>query len=178
MAKEYELTQFKVGDFQDNHGNTWCDAVFLGVGEPVRIVVKDPTKYEAGQKLYGELKEQTSKAGKPYLRFYREQRPEGQTSFTPSAKKEWTPRDDSHIRAQWAIGQAVSLAVATHKFGLEDVESDAKWLYAMVDRVKESTPVTASTNPGTTQTFSNGEPLPDQVYEPTEAPINLSDIPF
>lgn len=82
-AQEYEITEFRKGDFQDNYGNTWCDMVLLGVGEPVRIVVKNPLdeQYTVGNKLYGEIKEVTSKAGKAYKRFYREERPEQTQGF-------------------------------------------------------------------------------------------------
>lgn len=51
-------------------------------------------------------------------------------------KKEWQPRDDDRIVAQWAIGQATQLTIANGKLSLEDIEADAKRLFAMVERVK------------------------------------------
>lgn len=77
MAKEYELTAFEAGDFKDQHGNVWGTAVFLGEGEPVKWVVKDPLSIKIGQKYYGSITEEKSKAGKPYLRFRREKVPDG-----------------------------------------------------------------------------------------------------
>ena len=142
MAQDYKLLQFKVGDFQDQHGNTWATAAFEGVSEPVRWVVKDPSTIKEQESYYGDIKQHESKSGRPYLRFHR-------------AKKEDRPkRDDSAIRAQWAIGQAVNtltpliakiagkadetfISGIDAKF-LEDVELKAKAFYAMVDRVKGS----------------------------------------
>ena len=54
--------------------------------------------------------------------------------------RSFTPRDDTHIKAQWAIGQAIILegseAVTHLKDGL--LETLAKELFAMVDRVKQT----------------------------------------
>ena len=190
MAKEYEVLQFKAGNFQDNFGNTWCDMALKGVSEPVRIVVKDPTTIKDGDTLYGEIKEQTSKAGKTYLRFHRE-KPEDQQSFTPrggSHKPSYQPRDDAGIKAQFAIKAAIQYQPdgAT----LKDVEEAAIAFFKMVDRVKNSEAVTDSaqgqTNPGTTKEFSNmedaefqslvGSNISKSLDEGT--PINMDDIPF
>lgn len=51
----------------------------------------------------------------------------------------YTPRDDSHIKAQWAIGQAMGFATAINTDGKVDfdlVEGIARSLFTMVDRVK------------------------------------------
>jgi len=63
MAQEYEVTWFQPTDFADNHNNYWCNVAFQGVSEPLKWVVKDPTKVKVGDKVFGEIKEQTSKAG-------------------------------------------------------------------------------------------------------------------
>lgn len=140
--KEYELTEFKSSDFKDQNGNVWCDAVFLGVGEPVKWVVKDPSKVVVGQKYYGKITDETSKANKPYQRFRREKRPEDQAQPQGKSKRDWQPRDDAAIRAQWAIGQAMTFLVAANDVNdgnpIEQAEILAKELYAMVDRVKDS----------------------------------------
>lgn len=157
MAQEYEVLQFKAGDFQDSHGNYWCDMALRGVSEPVRIVVKDPMQFHDGMMLYGRVEDATSKAGKPYRRFYREQKPDSEQSSSQHASKpKLSNQDDKYwddknaqIRAQWAIGQAVTLSGQTdHPNGLVMIEEWAKELYAMVDRVKGSS---ESTNPKVTQ---------------------------
>ena len=51
-----------------------------------------------------------------------------------SGGKSFTPRDDSHIKAQWAIGQAGLLI--EDKTDLAGIEALAVDLFAMVDRVK------------------------------------------
>lgn len=142
MAQDYVLTAFNPSDFQDPHGNTWCDAAFQGVSEPVKIVVKDPTQYKEGQTLYGEITDATSKAGKSYLRFKRQQKPEQAGSSEPSTKKEWQPRDDDGIKAQFAIKTAMSYYAGSGKtYDKDGLETLAKELYSMVDRVKGTDPV-------------------------------------
>lgn len=138
-VQEYELTQFKSSDFKDQNGNIWCDAVFLGIGEPVKWVVKDPSKVVVGQKYYGKITDETSKANKPYQRFRREKRPEEQQR---QGKREWQPRDDMAIRAQWSINAALQ-AIGKNESGVyddyfADIETYATKFYAMVDRVKGS----------------------------------------
>jgi len=134
MAQEYEVTWFQPTDFADNHNNYWCNVAFQGVSEPLKWVVKDPTKVKVGDKVFGEIKEQTSKAGKPYQRFYRAERPDDTQQSLPTGGG--YKRDDSHIRAQWAIGQAISHLGGDKDKTLEDVETLAGALFVMVDRVK------------------------------------------
>lgn len=205
MAQEYTVTQFQPSDFRDDHGNTWCDMVLQGIGEPVKIVVKDPNSITTGAVLYGTVKEMTSKAGKQYNRFYREQRPE-----QAQGGSKYEPRADHHeeIKAQWAIGQAVQMTIGFAQVNKEVnyseryIEEEAKKLYAMVERVKgssESTSPKAQTNLGEqTVTTTSSKPQArdwdklgqgkeedvDAEYESlvksayaSEA-INLDDIPF
>jgi hypothetical protein len=178
-TKEYSVLQFKKGDFKDNYGNYWCDMALQGVGEPVRIVVKDPLQFRDGMTLYGTIEEKTSQAGKPYLRFKRLEKPEAeQTSLGGSTKKEWQPRDDMAIRAQWAINGALTLYSTWNKERPEfdDIEKAAKQLFAMVDRVKDNGPkiVDGMTSEQIASQFGK----PDEVFNPGDEPINLNDIPF
>ena len=152
--QDYTIIQFKKGDFQDNHGNYWCDAVFKGVGEPVKMVVKDPTSFTDNMSVYGEIKQLTSKAGKEYNRFYRSPKPEtdestsdSKVATTSTTKSNWTPRDDDRIVAQWAIGQAVQFESTRNntKINTEDIEKTAKDFYSMVERVKTSIPIVEET---------------------------------
>lgn len=126
MPQELKLTLFEKGDYQDPHGNYWCNATFElpdgTIEDHVKWVVKDPMTVKVGESYYGELEEKTSQQGKPYLRFYRKQRPDDSPSpaqlsgpGSAVAKSEWKPRDDSHIRAQWAIGQAVQIVFGVNK---------------------------------------------------------------
>lgn len=199
MAKEYTVTQFRIGDFQDQHGNTWCDMALLGVGEPVRIVVKDPLSIKADDVLYGEIKEMTSKAGKPYLRFYKAQREDEQQSFASKPKSDkpdeayWADKQ-AQIKAQWAIGQAVTWCLALKKdTDLEQgiVQEAAKEFFAMVDRVKVSGVPADVPKSGYEQAKAvratlrvNEEENIDEEYERVvkngyaEDSINLDDIPF
>lgn len=146
MAKEYELTAFDTGKdpYVDQHGNTWCTAVFLGEGEPVKWVVKDPTVVGVGKLYYGTITEETSKAGKPYLRFRREKLPDAPPSHSNDKPTEeyWSERNDA-IKAQFAIKAAVELLKNPEADIAEDtVEHWAKIFFNMVERVADNKPET------------------------------------
>jgi hypothetical protein len=174
-AKDYVIRDFQKGDFRDQNGNYWCDAAFEGVGEPVKMVVKDPMKFTNGMTVYGYIRGMSSKAGKPYQRFYRVQKEEAPAPQQASQKTgSYQPRDDMAIRAQWAIGQAVQLqngilaAEPSTQFKVDWLETEAKNFFAMVDRVKAGEP--ASTADMSQDEFNslvqNGpwENVPDSVY--------------
>ncbi|GAC1499075.1 MAG: hypothetical protein NVS1B10_01420 [Candidatus Saccharimonadales bacterium] len=181
MAQDYNLIFFKAGDFKDDFGNTWCEAAFEGISEPVRWVVKDPSRVVKGQKYYGEIYEATGKkTGKAYLRFKTVQRPDEETK--PTSKAAYS-RDDAAIQAQWAIGQAKDWVLG-NKLTFSEIEPQAKSFFAMIDRVKNST-VVASTvqgqnNPGPTHTgtaISDAEFMSLASLPDTGEP-DFSDIPY
>lgn len=136
MDKEYTIKAIasKAKDWESQYGKFKSYLVQLeGNGEPVQINKKAESEApQVGDKVFGKIEEvefgdrtlQKFKAGKkPYGGGYQ--------------------RDDSAIRAQWAIGQAVSsTSVQTFEgkldFYYEALESKAKKFYAMVDRVKAS----------------------------------------
>lgn len=144
MAQDFKLTSFEKSDFMTGQ-NYWCTGAFEGVSEPVKIVTPSPEKWVVGNEYYGEVVTAESKAGKPYLRFKREQRSDAnQTSFNGNGKREYTDHHEA-IKAQWAIGQAVQLVSnkdyvnqGNHGSLNGFIEDTAKELYAMVDRVQES----------------------------------------
>lgn len=182
-VQDYELTWFTAGDFQDPHGNTWCNAAFVGVSEPVRWVVKDPTAKHVGDKYYGKITQETSKAGKPYLRFRQEQKPEepqtigGNAGATKEDDAYWGEKN-SAIKAQWAIGQAIASfpLIEGKSYSFEQIEERAKEYFAMVDRVKgERLPALPPLTPKQQDQVEDEEikSLMEQ-----EQPINLDDIPF
>lgn len=96
--KDYKLLDLQISDYKDTFGNTWCTAEFEGVSEPVKWVLKDPTKAVLGQTYYGEMQDKTSQAGKPYQRFYSKPK-EG---FTPSPKQTSLPtspaKSDAYLK--------------------------------------------------------------------------------
>lgn len=189
MAQEYVLRSFKKGDYQDAHGNYWCDAAFEGFGEPVRWVVKDPLKIKEGESYYGEIKEMTSQAGKPYMRFYKQIRTE---DGTPSGGSQGAPKgsgwkDTSDGQRQgMCINNAAAFICAQNTenaMGAVDwaklVHEYAAALYALGDLAKpvEDPPMKRSL----TETFNTlraTTQAPDDVAPYTDEPINLDDIPF
>jgi hypothetical protein len=124
-------------------------AALDGIGEPVQINKQLPMRQEPkiGDTIYGYLTEETGKEGRIYYKFHPKTKQDfrnPQTSFVPTEKKEWQPRDDDAIRAQWAIGQAVQVYTAqisakeADLSSADKIEENAKKFYAMVDRVKGS----------------------------------------
>lgn len=138
----YTVKDFKVSDFKDPHGNTAVNLALEGYGEPVTIYMKDPSKVSNGMKLDGEIKEVQRKNGNgTYHRFFRDKPQDQQGGYSSGSnqrggtKREYQPRDDAAIQAQWAIGQAVTLAT-NGMLELDTVEEKAKDFFDMIDRVK------------------------------------------
>jgi hypothetical protein len=180
MAKDYTVNQFKVGTFTDPNGNTWCDMALQGVGEPVKIVVKDPTKFHDGMELYGKIEEKTSKAGKTYLRFYREQKQDapaqGSTYDSNGAKH----GNALKIAADFYLGRGVHDMNEDQFVGA--VESLAKRIFSIsipeqaVASTETKVQATGTTSPelqSLASTYGN-----DVVAEIPDGEINLDSIPF
>lgn len=90
-------------------------------------------------------------------------------------KPSYQPKDEEAIKAMFAIKAAIELAKAGDKYAdLDLVESNAKALYAMVDRVKGGDPgQTALPDLPPTKNYDN---LPTDAD--LDSPVNLDDIPF
>lgn len=166
---QYTLSEVKNSDFQDPHGNYWLNVAFEEFGEPVSLVVKDPSKFTEGMTLNGEIKQVAKKNGNgTYNRFYRD-KPQDFGGQRSAPKQEWKARDDKAIQAQWAIGQA-NLQVANGVIDAGDlkaVEDLAKEFFNMIDRVKTAQPTGTQTN----------DLPPIELYN-DEAKVDLADIPF
>lgn len=143
MSQEYRIIQFTPSDFKDQMSNFWCDVVFEGVSEPCKWVMQAKTipTIQVGEAVYGHIEQMTSKAGKTYNRFKKDQLPEKapdpQTPATTHSAPavDWDAKD-RNIRAQFAIKAAI--AYGTPETPLADIEASAKAFYAMVDRVAGS----------------------------------------
>lgn len=92
-------------------------------------------------------------------------------------------RDQPAIIAEWAIGQALQVALAfaakPSDLKMEKVEAQAIELKAMMERVKEasgSTPMPAA-NAASVRVVT-AAPQADEVIDIGDEPINLDDIPF
>ena len=152
MTQEYELVDLRISDFKDDYGNSWVDAAFQGVSEPVKWVVKDPDTLKVGQKYYGRIDVKTSKAGKTYNRFYKEQKED--TPGTPeNASKE------ESIHRSVALQQAVAYTIG-HKLPEKGVTELADTFYDwLVGKVEPEEAKLSSEDLG-----ENG--------------VNLDDIPY
>lgn len=188
MPQDYTIKEWKpwVKDGQvvaDNHGNLKGSVVFVEhQNEPVDATFKPPV--EVGQKKYGVVEEYLTQSGAPRIKFTRKNRPDSK----PGGK-----RDDSAIRAQWAIGQAVQIAITANSFRYDVVEGHAKELFAMVDRIKGSVvtetpslkPAQSAPDNPNVQSNTNAELNSlastygqDVVADVPDEPISLDDIPF
>jgi hypothetical protein len=122
----------------------------------------------------GDVEIYTNDKGKTYAR----QAPKEEQEPAPGApaqKRDWQPRDDDGIRAQWAIRTAVQMYSNWNKERPEydDVEAAAKKFFAMVDRVKHVE------QPKMIDANMSADDIRDIVVPFDEnEPINLNDIPF
>lgn len=145
MASEYRVKTVKQSGEPDQYGNYGYWVEFEGHQSSVLMRAKNAP--EVGGMEYGTVSQETSKAGKPYFKFKREQREDGQQFHSEvksfkGEKKEWQPRDDNAIRAQWAIGQAVTSIgkIPMNESDYAHIELVATKFYSMVDRVKGNDP--------------------------------------
>lgn len=146
MAQEYTIKSWKPwenedGLVRDAHGNYKGSATFEEfTSEPVDATFK--TQPSPGDKKYGTISGYETKRGKTRMGFKSAPRPQDGQQPSSGQKKEWQPRDDNAIRAQFAIKTAVELhnkmQTGTNT-EFDYIEETAKRLYAMVDRVKGST---------------------------------------
>lgn len=157
--KEFELTAIEPSDFKDPFGNIWCNAVFLGVGEPVKVVTPDPDKWIVGEKYYGEIETKTSKAGKPYLKFKRA-KPED-TPQTPAKQAQDDARGDA-ISASMCVKLAFQAFISSESMLPQEeahwrqIDYMAEMLKKSIDKIKENKDKQAIQ-----KTFGGGEPFPD-----------------
>lgn len=92
-------------------------------------------------------------------------------------------KDQGEIKAQWAIGQAVAIAIATNtteSLGILAIENRAKELFSMVERVKtvQPTPPQTGFEKAKATAAQLNKPGLDTVNFDVDEPINLDDIPF
>lgn len=120
----------------DQNGNQWVNVLFEGFqNEPIKWVVKNVSQYQIGQTVYGHIEQKTSQAGKPYNRFYRDQKPDyGQAAQAGAvAGAKYQPRDDNtqeSIARSVALKAAVDYRNGTDRNSASDVLRDAETFLA------------------------------------------------
>ena len=187
---EYTIKQVKTNDVWSNsYGEFQSYALVLeGIGEPVSMNKKAPVSNppKAGDKIFGTLEEVNAKNGRSFYKFKAE-KPQGVAPSTDKPTEEYWEDKNSAIKAQWAIGQAVRVAVAINEpEAYKNIETEAKGFYAMVERVKGNT---EATSPIKTQQLDNMGREIDETYDLhpdahtpindiDDEPINLDSIPF
>jgi hypothetical protein len=126
-----------------------------GNDEAIEINRKPGNVPQEGEELYGTIEEtdfgkRFKPAKKPFNQDYK-----GQV------------RDDATVKAQFAIKAAINYLPA--QAPMTDVEATARTFFDMVDRIK---------SPKADGDKGNTEKKVDEVYDVTDEPINLNDIPF
>lgn len=116
----------------DGQRTIW-DVVLEADGKDYRLKTYSAKIAEVG--FEGEVESYTNDRGDKFVK----QVPKEQPAHYGGS---YQPRDDAAIRAQWALGQAMQLELASFQgesktFSWEQLERSAKQLYALVDRVKE-----------------------------------------
>lgn len=187
QAKDYTIREFKAGTFQDQNGNLWCDMVLEeNPSEPVRIVVKDPTKFSNGMKIYGKIKAMTSQQGKQYYRFFREKHPD---SAPTSGKYDSAGQKHGNclkIAADFYLAKGVaSMTEDDFVRAIQELSSKLFTIQIPDTVVTETNSVQGSTMPirevgrSTPEMQSLAKTFtPDAVVPVPEEEINLDDIPF
>lgn len=153
-----------------------------GEDEPVEI-----NRKPGNQPAVGELLSGTIESNEYGRKFKAERKP-----FTPSPSY----KDTGEIKAEWSIGQAVNWlgSHTSEASDLTDVEPLARDFFHMVERIKTSTAnlqegagflkaraaveAMKARQPSTSQKVEEVTDLLDVVYDVSEDPINLDDIPF
>lgn len=129
-----------IGKVEPNSFNGLTKTTFLSEGRVIYIFTKAGNEPSEGDQLDGDVAQ--DKAGN--LKFTKTKNESyGGPQRTAQPKSEiYKKRDDTHIKAQWAIGQAVSIVSQNLKpdeeLPFDGIEDIAKELFAMVDRVKDS----------------------------------------
>lgn len=173
----------KMGERDPKYGQSyWCYAHESNM--PVKFNLMDGDVHDGDKISCEEYTVRKSSKGTEYQQL-RKVKVAGQTVVSGStnpqpAKKEWQPRDDDRIVAQWAIGQATkyfegddfkTAQPEDYATFIANVEGLAREFFSMVERVK---------NPKAKSAEVKVQPEEDAVVEDFDDrdPINLDDIPF
>lgn len=172
MAQEYtieKISQSPPREWTGDYGTIYYIKTMLkGHGKPVEVGKKSPDALKTGDTVYGTIKQTDFDVD----RFKPEKNPN-----TGMARQ---PKDEAAIKAMWAIGQSVQVALGKGKtFDTKDIEAVANELFGMVDRVKSpqaSTSVekTEAKSPLSEDDFQKA--LGDSFDETGD--IDVSQIPF
>lgn len=130
----------EIGEVQPNAFNGLTKTTFMSQGKIIYIFTKAGNDIKQGDILEGDIA--PDKSGN--LKFTKVKNDQWNAKGNPAPytgpKKGQSQggRDDNAIKAQWAIGQAVQVNLTAPEFNFDAVEADAKKLYAMISRVKDS----------------------------------------
>lgn len=158
MSDTYRVTSFKTGTFKDDYGNTWCSMSLEGFGEPVTIVLKDPSTVHVGSELYGRIEQAKKKNGGEYWRFKKEQKEEAPTQATEQKGWHESPEKQESINKAVALNNAVIYA-GIEKLTVADTLNVAEQFVKWLRTEKENTKHEIAEAMG-------------------EDPVSLDDIPF
>jgi hypothetical protein len=179
MAQTVTVKDFKIGDFKDQNGNTWCEVEFEEFpGKQIKWVVKDPTKVRMGDKVYGHTEQKTSKANKPYLRFVRDQNPDKPVGGSSGGTRgNYQPKDEHAIAKAVALKASVDFHASAAKKDTNTVLADADMFLTWLETEKDAdVKMPLDTSPDPMDAVHSNNPMNEPVYSGES--VDLSDIPF
>lgn len=191
MSNTYKITRVSSQPPREHYSQKYNSTTYYikvmleGHDRPVSIGKRAPDALKVGDTVYGTILPTAYDADNFKL--------EGNKPFAPS-------KDTGEIKAEWAIGQAVTLFMpqmtAQNRPYFGEIEEYAKELFLMVERVKNSTDTTVVASQtgyekakATAEAIKTKQPSPsdglkafmadDGVIDVTgDEEINLDDIPF
>lgn len=176
MAQQVTVKDFKIGDFKDKNGNTWCEVEFEEFpGKQIRWVVKDPTKVRMGDKVYGHTEQKTSQAGKSYLRFVRDQNPDKPVGQSGGGGGHYQPKDEHAIAKAVALKAAVDFHAHGTKKDTNAVLADADLFLTWLET--DDKKLDTSPDPMDGVHANNPMNAAEQFVQGGEE-FSLSDVPF
>jgi len=172
---EYKVTRVSEQPPKEYHNEKYNSTTYYikvqveGWEKPIEVGKKSPDAIKVGDILYGTI-ESTRRATD---KFKSEPKPFG-GGFNNGPKPQ---RDDSHIRAQWAIGQAMTHFAHKEEVGLDKVEKLAGALFLMVDRVKTTAPEKSEKGKYDADMEFVKE-LGEEINPVEDRPLDVAEIPF
>jgi hypothetical protein len=190
-VQDYEIIDFKAGDFKDNYNNYYCTMALRGISEAVTIATPDPTKFHTGMLLYGTIEHKISRAQKPYLKFKRMQKEDAPTAPRPQAefmapaaapKKEWQPESPERqhsINRSVALNNAAAVNVGkTAEVVLATADAFYEWLDGSPVKTVSPEEERAQKQASADEARLRNTFQEDEVYPVEDEPIDLNQIPF
>lgn len=130
MAQTYKVQFANKLDGQDQYGNVTYSVKFESEADSCLVRVKGDRVVTPGQEMYGRIDSLTSKTGKPYKKFVREQQDDQSGGFKPRSTG-GQDRGDG-MRQGMSINNAAAYIIHLSEKGAEQLSAE-EWAKKVVD---------------------------------------------